>query len=53
MDSSRAIQDKDTPLVVISSGQKIRKDSDWEDKVRESNDELPMAGADTRNSNAI
>jgi hypothetical protein len=53
MDSSRAIQDKDTPLVVISSGQKIRKDSDWEDKVRESNDELPMAGADMRNSNAI
>lgn len=33
VDSSRAIQDKDTPLVVISSGQKIRKDSDWEDKV--------------------
>ena len=31
--SSRAIQDKDTPLVVISSGQKVRKDRDWEDKV--------------------
>lgn len=31
--SSRAIQDRDTPVVVISSGQKIRKDSDWEDKV--------------------
>ncbi|KAK4158138.1 hypothetical protein C8A00DRAFT_39523 [Chaetomidium leptoderma] len=33
--SSRAIQDKDTPLVVISSGQKIRKDKDWEDKQRD------------------
>lgn len=32
--SSRAIQDKDTRLVVISSGQKIRKDREWEDKVR-------------------
>lgn len=31
--SSRAIQDKKTPLVVISSGQKIRKDSVWEEKV--------------------
>ncbi len=31
--SSRAIQDKKTPLVVISSGRQIRKDSDWEDKV--------------------
>jgi hypothetical protein len=34
--SSRAIQDKDTPLVVISSGQKLRKDSEWEDKVSRS-----------------
>ncbi|KAK4237857.1 hypothetical protein C8A03DRAFT_44324 [Achaetomium macrosporum] len=33
--SSRAIQDKDTPLVVISSGDKIRKDMDWEDKQRD------------------
>lgn len=33
--SSRAIQDKDTPLVVISSGRQIRKDRDWEDKVRD------------------
>jgi hypothetical protein len=33
--SSRAIQDKDTPLVVISSGDMIRKDTDWEDKVCE------------------
>ncbi|KAK4250448.1 hypothetical protein C7999DRAFT_11800 [Corynascus novoguineensis] len=33
--SSRAIQDKDTPLVVISSGQRIRKDRDWEDKQRD------------------
>jgi hypothetical protein len=32
--SSRAIQDKDTRLVVISSGRQIRKDSEWEDKVR-------------------
>lgn len=31
--SSRAIQDKTTPLVVISSGHQIRKDRDWEDKV--------------------
>jgi hypothetical protein len=53
VDSSRAIQDKDTPLVVISSGQKIRKDRDWEDKVGGSNEELSMAGADKRNSNAI
>jgi len=33
--SSRAIQNKDTPLVVISSGQQIRKDREWEDKVSE------------------
>ncbi|KAK4128393.1 hypothetical protein N657DRAFT_564085 [Parathielavia appendiculata] len=33
--SSRAIQDKDTPLVVISSGQQIRRDRDWEDKQRD------------------
>ncbi|KAH6626045.1 hypothetical protein B0J18DRAFT_476690 [Chaetomium sp. MPI-SDFR-AT-0129] len=33
--SSRAIQNRDTPVVVISSGQKIRKDSDWEDKQRD------------------
>ena len=33
--SSRAIQDKKTALVVISSGQKIRKDREWEDKVGE------------------
>lgn len=31
--SSRAIQDKSTPLVVISSGEKIRRDSEWQDKV--------------------
>jgi hypothetical protein len=33
--SSRAIQVGSTPLVVISSGQKIHKDSEWEDKVRD------------------
>ncbi|KAK3299023.1 uncharacterized protein B0H64DRAFT_371424 [Chaetomium fimeti] len=33
--SSRAIQDKDTPLVVISSGHQIRKDRDWENKQRD------------------
>jgi hypothetical protein len=33
--SSRAIQDKKTALVVISSGQKIRKDREWEDKQRD------------------
>lgn len=33
--SSRAIQDKDTPLVVISSGDMIRKDRDWENKQRD------------------
>ncbi|KAK5654994.1 hypothetical protein OQA88_6753 [Cercophora sp. LCS_1] len=32
--SSRTIQDKDTPVVIISSGEKIRRDSVWEDKVR-------------------
>lgn len=31
--SSRAIQDKDTPVVVISSGKQLRKDREWEDKV--------------------
>ncbi len=31
--SSRAIQDKDTRLAVISSGQQIRSDREWEDKV--------------------
>jgi len=31
--SSRSIQYKNTPLVVISSGEKIRRDSEWEDKV--------------------
>lgn len=33
--SSRAIQNKKTPLVVISSGHEIRKDWEWEDKVGE------------------
>lgn len=33
--SSRAIQYKDTPVVVISSGVKIRRDSEWEDKQRD------------------
>jgi hypothetical protein len=31
--SSRAIQDEKTPLVVISSGRQMRRDSDWEEKV--------------------
>lgn len=31
--SSRAIQDRNTPLAVISSGVEIRKDREWEDKV--------------------
>ncbi|KAK4117314.1 hypothetical protein N656DRAFT_786100 [Canariomyces notabilis] len=33
--SSRAIQDKDTPLVVISSGEHVRRDKEWEDKQRD------------------
>ena len=31
--SSRTIQYKDTPVVVISSGESIRRDSEWEGKV--------------------
>lgn len=31
--SSRAIQDKNTPLAVISSGKHLHSDKDWEDKV--------------------
>lgn len=31
--ASRAIQDKDTPVVVISSGDKMRSDREWEAKV--------------------
>lgn len=34
--SSRAIQDKSTPLVVVSSGEKIRRGGEWEEKVWES-----------------
>lgn len=33
--SSRAIQAADTPLVVISSGIEVRKDSQWENKQRD------------------
>ncbi|KAK4648848.1 uncharacterized protein QC761_113300 [Podospora bellae-mahoneyi] len=33
--SSRAIQDKETPLVIISSGEQIRRDSEWEAKQRD------------------
>lgn len=33
--SSRAIQDKTTPLVIVSSGEKIRRDSEWQDKQRD------------------
>jgi hypothetical protein len=33
VESSRVIQRKDVPLVVISSGEQIRRDSEWEDKV--------------------
>ncbi|KAK4227213.1 hypothetical protein QBC38DRAFT_364702 [Podospora fimiseda] len=33
--SSRAIQDKNTAVVIISSGKQIRKDSEWEDKQRD------------------
>ncbi|KAK3902408.1 hypothetical protein C8A05DRAFT_33887 [Staphylotrichum tortipilum] len=33
--SSRAIQDKDTRLAVISSGKQIRSDREWEDKQRD------------------
>lgn len=32
--SSRAIQDKSTPLVVVSSGKQLRRDKEWDDKVR-------------------
>jgi hypothetical protein len=31
--ASRAIQDKSTPVVVISSGEQIRRDREWQDKV--------------------
>ncbi|KAK3372510.1 hypothetical protein B0H63DRAFT_401128 [Podospora didyma] len=33
--ASRQIQDPNTPVVVISSGDKIRRDSEWEDKQRD------------------
>lgn len=33
--SSKAIQYQDTPVVVISSGEQIRKDSVWEEKQRD------------------
>ncbi|KAJ8111265.1 hypothetical protein ONZ43_g5662 [Nemania bipapillata] len=33
--SSRAIQDRDVPLTLVSSGAKIRKDSKWEEKQRD------------------
>ncbi|KAH8676317.1 hypothetical protein BX600DRAFT_432833 [Xylariales sp. PMI_506] len=33
--SSRAIQSKDTPLVVISSGNRIREDDEWANKQRD------------------
>lgn len=33
--SSRAIQSRDVPVVVISSGVKIKKDSRWEEKQRD------------------
>lgn len=33
--SSRAIQDKDTALVVVSSGVEIRRHSEWESKQRD------------------
>lgn len=33
--SSKAIQYQDTPVVVISSGEQIRRDSVWEDKQRD------------------
>ncbi|TQN75275.1 hypothetical protein CSHISOI_00132 [Colletotrichum shisoi] len=33
--SSKAIQYPDAPLVLISSGENIRKDSEWEDKQRD------------------
>ncbi|KAK1757669.1 hypothetical protein QBC47DRAFT_376666 [Echria macrotheca] len=33
--SSRVIQDRNTPVVVISSGEKIRRDSEWEEKQRD------------------
>lgn len=33
VESSRTIQDKNTPVVVISSGERIRRDSEWEAKV--------------------
>ncbi|KAK0754170.1 hypothetical protein B0T18DRAFT_312898 [Schizothecium vesticola] len=35
VESSRVIQRKDVPLVVISSGEQIRRDSEWEDKQRD------------------
>lgn len=33
VESSRVIQRKDVPLVVISSGEQMRRDNEWEDKV--------------------
>lgn len=33
--SSRQIQDKSTPLVIISSGQEIKRSKDWESKQRD------------------
>ncbi|KAK4192702.1 hypothetical protein QBC35DRAFT_199937 [Podospora australis] len=33
--ASRAIQNRDTPLVIISSGVQIRKDREWESKQRD------------------
>ncbi|KAK0628430.1 hypothetical protein B0T17DRAFT_491076 [Bombardia bombarda] len=33
--SSRAIQDRNTPVVVVSSGVQIRRDSEWEAKQRD------------------
>jgi len=35
VESSRVIQSKDTPLVLISSGEQIRRDPEWEDKQRD------------------
>ncbi|KAK0633428.1 hypothetical protein B0T14DRAFT_417116 [Immersiella caudata] len=33
--SSRAIQDRNTPVVVISSGEQIQRDREWQDKQRD------------------
>lgn len=35
VDSSRAIQSRDVPVTLISSGEEVRRDSEWEEKQRD------------------